>query len=465
MKELCFGGRAEPTAKSTCVEMALRPSRSGQLAASVGPATSRRVQSRTSKLDGALPAEVPSASPAAAQSKLPRREAVVDKRSVAIELLKDGYVQSFVDFFDLMHKDKVQEGESAPASTVVSSPSDLLYVRGCLASAETATRHQDKGRIMQSYGKLADYFVDRERPHTALLFRSRATEVARLSSDPLEEPRALLALSLTQMREDNSAGAVKTLEECLDLVAEHMTATTHTEGVKTALRDIHHSAGESLLVAYARASAQSAEAGELAEALVAELKALQLSQELGNKPQEARAQLSAGRLCLGLEQASKALPYLKSFVTLYLAEEERGTHLDNYALGFIALAEAYSKSGRRSDSLRTLREYADAGERSGDHSGVADARQRLGEAMLLGGDASHAVNELSSSYGTRRALLVAGTADRSSLAKVRISLGLARGQLALDGLLRSVQHDVSGLLKWKAGRDAAALEAKPASSE
>jgi len=419
-----------------------------------------------------------------------------DKRSIAVDLLRDGFVQSFVDFFHLYHDDGDDaEGARAPSLPAAGHPGDgddikepgeragsvasasrsgeaategkahgakatvwdMLHVRESLAEAEAATRRHDKTAVMKHYTQLADHFSARHEARTALFFRSKAAEVARLTEDLLEEPKALLALGATELSEGEPHRSVRTLEGCLDLVSEHLRATGVPPSVREQLEAARARTRSLLLKAYAASSAALSEEGNLADSLAAELRSLQVAQEAGAKDAEAAAQLHAGELCVSLGRPAKALPYLKNFMALQAEAERDGKRLPGSDRAFAALSQAYELAGRPEDALTTLEEYAAASERVGDSHSVGEARQRLGVALLLRGDTDDSVAELSQSYDVRRALLGQGAAKRSDLAAARVSLGLARASAAGHNLVAAVASDVPSLLRWKVSRDASAL--------
>lgn len=457
----------------------------------MGPQRSRRQRARANKADAA-DATFPSALPPSPATP------THDRRSVAVGLLRDGFVQSFVDIFYLFHDEspssgkaegaplaadtlrpptaaaagaeasdegeyKNGEAQSAAAAAVASSrgapasASDLIYVRTCLAEAEAATRAQRKHAVMENYTRLADHFGARRQAKTALYFRTKAAEVARLTDDVLEEPKALLSLGITELAEGEAHRAVRTLEGCLDLVGEHMRATDVKPGVADQLTAMRSKAHSLLLEAYAASSGALSAGGDLAEALAAELRALQVAQEAGDKAAEAAAQLRAGRLCLRLERPAKALTYLRNYMALFGEAQRDGRELTGSEAAFSALAEAYELAGRPDEALATLGQFAEASERIGDSLSVAEARQRLGVAQLRRGRTAKAVLELQQSFEVRRALVGQGTGQRSDLAAARVSLGLARASASSRHLLRVVATDLTALLRWKTLRVESAL--------
>jgi hypothetical protein len=85
----------------------------------------------------------------------------VDRRRLSEDILCEGYVQSFVDFFYLTHRpepnaDITDAAEGTPEIQVPSK--EMLYVRDNLTSAENARRQGDTGTVYGSYSNLAQHY-------------------------------------------------------------------------------------------------------------------------------------------------------------------------------------------------------------------------------------------------------------------------------------------------------------------
>jgi hypothetical protein len=106
----------------------------------------------------------------------------LDKNALCVEILMEGFVQSYVDFFYLTHRPDPNPGE--PTTSIVlancqnsyfhSSHSDpneegvereievpaeeMLFIRDNLTRAESARRHGETTQVYDCYNNLARYF-------------------------------------------------------------------------------------------------------------------------------------------------------------------------------------------------------------------------------------------------------------------------------------------------------------------
>ncbi|CAM9897499.1 unnamed protein product [Chrysoparadoxa australica] len=102
----------------------------------------------------------------------------MDRRSLSEGSLRDGFVQTFVDFFYLMHRpapvqESLMPGQVAPEIHV--PPREMVFIRDNLVSAEAARRLGDTATAYQSFNNLAQYFQDVEDPTTGVYFYEKVT--------------------------------------------------------------------------------------------------------------------------------------------------------------------------------------------------------------------------------------------------------------------------------------------------
>ncbi|KAJ1632300.1 hypothetical protein T492DRAFT_838489 [Pavlovales sp. CCMP2436] len=107
-----------------------------------------------------------------------------DKHSLCLQVLTDGYVQSFVDFFYLTHKPDTSashedEEPSSEPDRLVLPAEHLEFVRASLCEAEAA-RRQSETKAYQAYARLMERSGDLP---TALAYHQRCLQGAQESED------------------------------------------------------------------------------------------------------------------------------------------------------------------------------------------------------------------------------------------------------------------------------------------
>jgi hypothetical protein len=135
----------------------------------------------------------------------------LDKNALCVEILMEGFVQSYVDFFYLTHRPDPNPGESIstalpPVHEVasvtlslttffphVSDPNEegvereievpaeeMLFIRDNLTRAESARRHGETTQVYDCYNNLARYFQVRELSIQSAVVRLRNVHVYRM---------------------------------------------------------------------------------------------------------------------------------------------------------------------------------------------------------------------------------------------------------------------------------------------
>lgn len=152
---------------------------------------------------------------------------VPTKRSVCEEILASGYVQSFVDFFYLTHRQdpKATAGIVAGAASskdnndIVVSAEEMKFMKENLTRAEESRRKGDTDNVYNSYSNLAVYFQRGQvnDPKTGVYFYEKCLEIAKLTSDGPGEMSANHSLGCVHQQMGNSAAAIRFHERHMEL--------------------------------------------------------------------------------------------------------------------------------------------------------------------------------------------------------------------------------------------------------
>lgn len=178
----------------------------------------------------------------------------IDRRSLCEDILREGCVQSFVDFFYLTHRldpnqDATTSASSAPREVSV-SPHEMLYVRDNLMHAESARRLGDTGSVYSSYSALAQHYHAVGDPKTGVYFYEKCLEISRLTEDYRGEMAANHDLGLIHQSMGEQPAAATYHERHLDLAikhgvdAEERTAAAELVKVYQAIAEAHESKDE-----------------------------------------------------------------------------------------------------------------------------------------------------------------------------------------------------------------------------
>lgn len=145
---------------------------------------------------------------------------LANKQKLCLEILTEGYVQAYVDFFYLTHRpdpnpDPTIEGDAE----IVVTPEDLLKIKELLTEAESSRRSGDTKEVFRCYGSLAKYYQDNKDLKTSIYFYERCLELAKLTSDVTAEMDSTHHLGIAYDKSGDEEGAITLHEQHLALAS------------------------------------------------------------------------------------------------------------------------------------------------------------------------------------------------------------------------------------------------------
>ena len=141
-----------------------------------------------------------------------KQNPAAQKQQICVDILTSGHVQSFVDFFYLMHRPEPNPDPNRPeaADAEIEVPVDqMIMVRDNLTSAEAARRDGDTGTVYANYSELARSYQEANDAKTGIYFFEKCLEIARLTGDPVGEMHANHNLGLAYQRLNNMDMAIQ----------------------------------------------------------------------------------------------------------------------------------------------------------------------------------------------------------------------------------------------------------------
>lgn len=152
----------------------------------------------------------------------------LDKHTICLQILQDGFVQSFVDFFYLTHKpeadaptngsDGIEHDNSRPGENRLVLPSEQLeFVRSSLCDAEAARRQSQTKEVFSSYQALATLFASMDDFKTSVYFREKCLEISKLVADTEGELMASRELGVAHDKLSNKPESIKFYERAHQL--------------------------------------------------------------------------------------------------------------------------------------------------------------------------------------------------------------------------------------------------------
>ena len=358
-----------------------------------------------------------------------------DRRKLCEEILRDGFVQSYVDFFYLTHRPdpSADAGETDAEKEIEVPPDEMLYIRENLTQAEAARRKGDTVTVYTAYANLAQYFQNASDPKTGVYFYEKCLEIARLTGDKRGEMAANHDLGLIHQRMDEPATATRYHERQLELAG----------GLDMA-PEVRVASAE-LAKVYRKAAEEREKLGEFDGAVGFYTKCLESSQAAADRASEGLACYSLGRSYVMLEDPLKAIGFLDDYETICrdLADVE------GEGQACAALAAAYQTLRNDERALEYLERCLQIATETENLVAQGDACCTLGMIHNKRGEFDSAVAHFERNFEIARQIIASGQGETALVDMARVYLGMSRGNAMLRTYVYAIEHDFRALLNWK----------------
>jgi tetratricopeptide (TPR) repeat protein len=367
------------------------------------------------------------------------------------QLLVAGYVQSYVDFYQLTHRVDPNSMEETGMAQIQISEDDTKFIRDNLVKAELSRRQGDTANVYAAFNQLADYYVKNQDWKTSFFFHEKCLEVSQLTNDVRAEMSANHSLgSIYQLMNDFSRACAyherhEEIATSLDVFEEVAKANVE------------------LYKVYMVLAVKEESQGNFDEALVLYNRCLVAARKSWDKASEADANGKIGNLLLSHGEANRSVPFLRqqSQIAADLGNAEGRCR----ACSSLALALDYM--GHADKALHELMTVISISEEAGDLYLQAQASRALGTLYSKVGRLKEAVETLQKHFLLTKKLLLKGPATNNNGASgpdelhtitnqdmdiARAFIGISKGNLLLGTYTIALQMNLTSLLDWKLNR-------------
>jgi tetratricopeptide (TPR) repeat protein len=355
---------------------------------------------------------------------------------ILLSCLSSGCVQSYAEL--VLLKDRPRLGREDNGET----PEVLASIRDHLIRGERGRQSGQLSDAVTGYLRVGETYANGGQHRLGVFYLEHALDYARRASDIAGEMEALHRLGIelealgefseavnrhnTRLHIAESSSIVDGREEAIKMSAY---ALVRVYGIQASISEKHSSKEESLNL---------------------HTQALNVSKYCGDLASVARANYNVGRASVMVGKGSLAIPYLENFLTMSKSLGDS----QNTAQALAALAAANQAIGNKEAAVSYLSRLLELAVETGSTAAEAEASEQLG-IMLAGVKETmvEAETHLSRAFELRRLSIAEGKEPRSSIDKVRILLGMVRGDARLSPIFSSIAAvDVTSLLNWRIQR-------------
>jgi tetratricopeptide (TPR) repeat protein len=394
--------------------------------------------------------------------------------SICQQLLTQGFVQSYVDFYHLTHRydpshtshphsstHKDSSHMSPPSSGSVTTTlsiavDDLIFIRDNLTNAELSRRQGNTSNVYLCYNKLADYYVQHKDWKTGFFFHEKCLEVSQLTNDVRAEMTANHSLGLINQLMNNYEKARihhekhEQLATSIDVFEEIARANTELYKVYLILAERHETSNQ------------------FEEGLEVYTLCLEAAKKSWDKAAEAEANGRIGNLLLNHSELQKCIPFLKAQSNL---AADLG-HPESRCRACSSLALAWDRLNQPEKALNELTLVHAISEQAGDAYLQSQACRALGTLYSKMGRLDSAVEILQRHFSLLKGILYRSGGSSISQSKggkdakedpskklsssdldlARAYIGISKGNQQLGFYAIAIQYDFASLLDWKLNR-------------
>ena len=371
-------------------------------------------------------------------------EDALQKQQHCVDILSQGFVQSYVDFFYLMHRPDPNPDPNRPEladAEIQVSSDDMQLIKNNLTKAEAARRQGETQVVFDSYKTLARHFESSQDSKTGIYFYEKCLEIARLTNDLVGEIQANYNLGLAHMRLNDIDTAINFHEKQMDL-----TKTGDNEALAGALVKESRTAAFQLVKVYEK-KAVSLEGSDkkIEEAISFHQKCLDSAKMTGHQQTIGTASYRLGRALVLSQNSNKATEFLQSYLDICVAVKD----LEGQGAACSALAAAQQELGNTDEAIQNLQKYLDIAKQTDNLTAQAEACCNLGVIYNQRKEFDKAVHFFEKNFETTRSIVASGKSSRKLVDTARVNLGMARGNAQQNTYMNVISYDLSALLLWK----------------
>eukprot|EP01083_Nonionella_stella_P270664 916686_1 len=339
----------------------------------------------------------------------------LDRRSLCIDVLSEGFINSYIEFFYLSHR----YNENNELQKCEMSEDELIYLKENLVMAELSKRKSDFIKTHTAYKNIGDFFKQSKEYETAIYFYNKCHDIfsdanqsdsTEIDQDKLHEIQLItyldLGLTYESLKEINSA--IQFHEKYLEIC----TILSRESEIKFANRN--------LIRTFKLQSDELTQCGKHEEAIAVLKKCISAGQSAHDLMGEAIAHKTLGNILYKLEQYQNATIHYKKYLKICLEIEDTKGEGNAY----LNLGRSYQKIGDNLLATKYFESYMKVASAHNELQSESEAALALGDMYCNNKDDEQ--RDKAITYYTQHFELSRKLNLKQEMNDARIKLGIAK---------------------------------------
>jgi tetratricopeptide (TPR) repeat protein len=384
-------------------------------------------------------------------------ENVINKQTVAMDILKNGYIQSYIDFFYITSHTlpgiiipsakyiEEMENKKREKPKYGDNEEELKDLKKRLIDAEENNRYSDKTAPIEEYSRLAEDFASKYQDYqAAAYFYKKCISIAKSANDAKWECLSYRGIGKCFSFLDRSDQAIDFLELAIKKAEENQLINI----VMEISQDLVKIYGE-MAAMYEKLTDEES----MKHALYYLEKCLEASVLAKNHDYEGKICHKIGIIYLNQKNFEKSLEYQLRDLELAkktLEDKDRIREIEAHA----ALAKTYLNLNKMDEALLHLEKYYSIANEKKKSNHQADASLNLAKVYAQKGNPQKSLDFYTKHFECAR--LEKKDKDRKLVDKARVILGMAKANGNQGNFIKIVQNsnqNIKVLLDWKVKKE------------
>ncbi|CAD8090961.1 unnamed protein product [Paramecium sonneborni] len=386
----------------------------------------------------------------------------VNKESIAAEILQNGYVQSYADFFYVTNEtvpklfyqpsgislEEHFSNHRIHQKYINQDEEFLLDLKKRLQSAEENAKYEkpDKTQALNEYLNLAEFFFTEYQDYiVAAYFYKRVIQISRQYTEAKAEGKGKLGYAKCHYQVGLIDQAIQILEESMKQCEQLQNLDSVVEQMSTELIKIYNRMAQEY---------EKGDNDQIAQSLKYYDKCREAAQKAGDLESEGVICNKIGGLYFKMQNIQKSIQYHHKFLEIVKQlhkEDSKQKEMEAHS----SLAQCYLKKGDVDEAQKHLESYYALAKDQKLYNSQSDAALHLAKLYQSKGNTAKSLEYFQQHFDCAKSEKPEQK-SRKLIDRARVTYGIAKANAFMDNYIKLVANsdkNLKALLDWKSKRD------------